>query len=150
METTAASPCYFIYIYIYIYIFQYHTFIEEFFQSCHIKTLPPKKYTDVVEALVKAFRFPQKSWEVCFSLGWTMANGVNRVATQIRNRNHKYITLMKELIFNKARVWSLGIGIGRSQAPNPTQPVRRPSLIVFQILISLNGLLTCDSNSHTL
>ena len=40
------------------------------------------------------------------------------------------------------------MGIGRCQAPNPTKPMGQLPFIVFQILISLKGNLTCYSNTH--
>ena len=55
----------------------------------------------------------------------------NGVTTQIKSRNHKCSTLVEELIFTKAHVQSLGMGMERCQAPNPTQPVGRSPLIVF-------------------
>ena len=50
------------------------------------------------------------------------------------------------------RVWvqSLGMGMGRCQAPNPTRPVGRLPLIVSYILISLKAYSTLHSIlSHT-
>ena len=41
------------------------------------------------------------------------AEGVNKVATKIRFRNHKYIPIVEKLIVSRAHVWSLGMGIGR-------------------------------------
>ena len=75
--------------------------------------------------------------------------GVNGVATQIGSSNHMYSALGEGLIFTKARVRSLGMNMGSCQAPNPTQPVGQPPLIVFQILVPSKGLLTCSSYTHT-
>ena len=41
------------------------------------------------------------------------AGGVNGFATLIWFRNHKYSTLVEGLIFTRAHVWSLGMGMGR-------------------------------------
>ena len=87
------------------------------------------------------FWFP--SWGVYLGLGWTMAEGVNGVAIQIRSRNHKCSALMEELIFIRACVRSLGMGMRRYQVPISTRPIGRPPLIVFQILILTNGPLIC-------
>ena len=74
----------------------------------------------------------------------------NGVATQIRSRNHKYSALIKGLIFTRSRVQRLGMGMGRCQAPNPTRPVGRPPLVVFQILIPPKNPLICNSKlTHT-
>ena len=95
--------------------------------------------------------FASNPWEVCLDLGWTMVDDVNGVATQIRSRNHIYSAFVEGQIFTRAYVWSLGMGIGRCQAPNPTRPVGRPPLIVFQILISSKSPLICYSKlTHTL
>ena len=83
------------------------------------------------------------SWKVCLGLGWIMAEGVNGVANQIRSRNHKCSTLVEGLIFIKACVQSLGMGMRRCQAPNPTRPGGRPPLIVFKIPILTKGPLIC-------
>jgi len=42
-----------------------------------------------------------------------MKKGLNEVTTLIRFRNHNYSTLVEGLIFTRARVWNLVIGIGR-------------------------------------
>ena len=80
---------------------------------------------------------------VRLGLGWTMAEGVNGVATQFRSRNYKYSTLVEGLIFTTECVWSLGMGMGRCQAPNPTRPMGQPPLIVLQILIPSKDPLIC-------
>ena len=87
------------------------------------------------------FWFP--SWGVYLGLGWTMAEGVNGVAIQIRSRNHKCSALVEGLIFIRACVRSLGMGMRRYQVPISTRPIGRPPLIVFQILILTNGPLIC-------
>ena len=69
----------------------------------------------------------------------------NGVTTQIRSRNHEYSAFVKELILTREHVRILGMGMGRCQASNPTRPVGRPPLIVFQILIPLKGPLICYS-----
>ena len=38
------------------------------------------------------------SWEVRLGLGWTLAGGVNVVATYIRSRNHIYIYIYSVLV----------------------------------------------------
>ena len=58
--------------------------------------------------------------EVRLDLEWIMVEGVNGIATQIRSRNHMFSALVKGLIFTKAHVRSLGMGMGRCQAPNLT------------------------------
>ena len=83
------------------------------------------------------------SREVCLGLGWTTAEGINEVVIQIRSRNHKCIALVERLIFIRACVRSLGMGMRRYQVPISTRPIGRPPLIVFQILILTNGPLIC-------
>ena len=69
------------------------------------------------------------------------AEGVNGIITQIRSRNHIYNAFVEELIFTRALVQSLSMGMGRCQALNPIQPISQPSLIVFQILVPSKGFL---------
>ena len=77
--------------------------------------------------------------------------GVNEVSTQIKVRNLKYSTLVEGVVFTRACVRSLGMEMGRCQAPNLTRPVGWPPLIVFQILIPSKGLLICYSIlAHTI
>ena len=64
METIATSPFYF------IYIFQYHSFIKEIFQSCHIQTLPLKKFMNVGASLRDSLLgFPKNRGKYAFALG---------------------------------------------------------------------------------
>ena len=37
--------------------------------------------------------FHPQDWEVCLGLGWTIAEGVNGIATYFRSKNHKYSAL---------------------------------------------------------
>ena len=79
------------------------------------------------------------------------AEGVNGVTTQIRSNNHICSALVEGPIFTKACVQSLGMGMGRFQASNPTRPVGQPPFIMFQILVLSKDLLTCYSKlTHTL
>jgi len=43
-----------------------------------------------------------------------MAEGVNGVATKFRSKNHKYSILVEGVTFARARVRSLGMGMGSS------------------------------------
>ena len=43
-----------------------------------------------------------------------MAEGANRVAIEFRSKNHKCSILVEGLIFTKAHVRSLGMGMGSS------------------------------------
>ena len=55
---------------IYIYIFLYHSFIEEFFQSCLIKTLPPKKFMTMgASPCDKLLGFPKNRGKYALALG---------------------------------------------------------------------------------
>ena len=59
------------------------------------------------------------------------------------------VPYMEGLIFSKARVRSLGMEMGRCQAPNPTYFMGWLPLIMFQVLISLKAYSTYYSNTHT-
>ena len=56
-------------------------------------------------------------------LGWTMTKGVMELSPSLGLGTINIALFMDGLIFTKARVWSLGIGMGRCLAPNPTQPM---------------------------
>ena len=51
-------------------VFQYHSFIKEFFQSCHIQTLPLKKsMTMGASPREKLLGFPKNRGKYAFALG---------------------------------------------------------------------------------
>ena len=84
------------------------------------------------------------------SAEWTEVEKRNGVATQIRSRNHIYSALRGRIdLTTRAHVQSLGIGIGRYQAPKTTRPMGQLPHIMFYVLILLKVNSTSLFQTHT-